>query len=83
VKADDRTLLAQLSTLNKQIVEFACRLLDTDLPAEEQLALAQRMADIGEAIRLRAEGHRPNRTLGLRPIPIVLLTVSREPILAL
>lgn len=52
---DDRALLNELSTLNKQIAAFTWRLLDTELTAEEQLALVQRMKDVGEMIRLRVE----------------------------
>lgn len=52
---EDRELLAELASLNKQLVTFACGVMDGQLTPDEQLAVACRLVDLAEAIQARAQ----------------------------
>lgn len=50
----DRILLAELSRLNRAIPELAMQMMDGSLSREGHLDLVRWMADVAEAVRLRA-----------------------------
>lgn len=52
---EDRELLAGLASLNKQLVTFACGVMDDKPTPDEQLAVACRLVDLAEAIQARAQ----------------------------
>lgn len=52
---EDRELLAELASLNKELVTFACGVMDAQVSPTEQHALAHRLVDLAEAIQARAQ----------------------------
>jgi hypothetical protein len=52
---DDRELLAELARVNSDVTPFAMRVMDESVTAEEQRELAERLIDIGERLRQRAD----------------------------
>lgn len=56
---EDRELLAELARLNKQLVTFACGVMEDRLSPAEQHAVACQLVDLAEAIQSRAQRHDP------------------------
>ena len=52
---EDRALLAELASLNKQLVTFARGVMEGQLSPPEQRVMARRLVDLAEAIQARAQ----------------------------
>lgn len=61
---EDRELLAELASLNKQLVTFAWGVTEDRLSSAEQHAVACRLVDLAEAIQARAQRQDPGVVAG-------------------